>query len=309
MKHVLFTTLFAICLYVANAGIIVLNWPYMDAANNCIIGHGDPDGNNKADIHFTIYLKSSSSYSNNSNLFDSGLYKLGILVSTSFYEQFIPISDFEEVFSASSSLFLYSQNISVPHFSNPAAGSGSTFGTPSGSNYHLTFEYSVSVGYQHIDPSITNNIPFTNNNLFLEYPPTPMNPAGSNSEVAIKDVCSLFTPLSGIRNLRLSGNYEGHNKNTLESNDIEISEKFNSSKAYPNPFTQDFTIQYRIEQSQDVSIEVFDAHGALKYVQNEYYNEGFYEKNINEITLPKGIYFCCLKTENNLEIFKLIKTQ
>lgn len=282
------------CLYMADAGVIKCNWPYMDAENNCIMYYNDPDGNGIDDITFNIYLRSPFSYSDNPSDFDQGFNKLGVYVTASASifddtEQFIPISQFTQL-NFSTHVKTYRATVTVP--------------VPLFVGIDANFDYNVTIGYQSISPFVAS-LPFVNDgSLFYEYAPTPMNPAGSISETASKDICG--TPDLSPSSSKLSSNTQANKVIIKDDNSLNITET-TGTKIFPNPFTEDFTVQYQIEEAQEVSIEILNANGASKYVHNEYQNEGFYQKNISEIDLPKGIYFCHFKTGNKLETFKLVK--
>jgi len=239
MKHFLFTTLFAMCLYLADAGVINLNWPYMDAANNCILNIGDPDGNGRDDIHFGVILISTSSYQNNPNLFNDGTKQLGILfktVTSNFngqYQRFMPLYAFNQsAFGQSFAIteFEYKKNVTVPY----------TYGL------NTTFQFTVELVYRDNSGLTTVFSPYNNDDgLFLDH--ETLLPVANTPIFMVKDVCS-YVP---INSKRLSGN---------QSN----------TKVFPSVFTNEFTIQYEIEEAQEVGIEVFDANGALKYEFSEH---------------------------------------
>lgn len=282
------------CLYLANAGVIKCNWPYMDATNNCILFFGDPDNNGTNDIQFDVLLKSQWSYSSNPGAFN-GNGQLGILVDANNTNQFIPFSQFTQTLNPGGATYTYKKNLSFPFFA--------FVGTDP------TFSYSVSLvlksgGKQ---PVYAPYNAFSNTSVIFEnFASTPMNPWGSTSESATKSVCDPQGTSSPT--FRLSNDSKANKIVTENSNLVNTNKLASNTKIYPNPFIEDFTIQYQLEEAQEISIEIFDAKGALKYTYNEFQNEGFQEKSINETALLKGIYFCRLTTANKLETFKLVKT-
>lgn len=76
---------------------------------------------------------------------------------------------------------------------------------------------------------------------------------------------------------------------------------------YPNPFENSFTIDYKVEKAEIVTIEIFDVLGNLvEVVLSEYKMTGIYSKNINSMQLKDGIYI--LKySDNSSLIQKIIK--
>lgn len=75
-------------------------------------------------------------------------------------------------------------------------------------------------------------------------------------------------------------------------------------KIYPNPFVDEFTIEYNAEITK---IEILDVNGILHYNLNVNPNNYEFRKQINNFNLPKGVYVCRLKSENSEYNLKIIK--
>lgn len=86
---------------------------------------------------------------------------------------------------------------------------------------------------------------------------------------------------------------------------LGLNEDFtNDFSAYPNPVTENLTIQLPLNASI-TQLAVFDVLGKLEYILND-----FSESNIIEVDfsqLPKGIHFLKLSTRDNTYISKVVK--
>lgn len=77
---------------------------------------------------------------------------------------------------------------------------------------------------------------------------------------------------------------------------------------FPNPFNQNLTLQYSINEPQNVTIEIFDINGAMKHFKELKHDAGgIYEYNINDMGLLKGIYLCKIRSTNFANSIKIIK--
>lgn len=78
---------------------------------------------------------------------------------------------------------------------------------------------------------------------------------------------------------------------------------------YPNPFTQQVTLQFTISEQLPVQATVFDALGRSVMDKNfGDLNEGMYELPLEMGNLPAGSYFVILKMGEKINQRKLIKT-
>jgi photosystem II stability/assembly factor-like uncharacterized protein len=76
---------------------------------------------------------------------------------------------------------------------------------------------------------------------------------------------------------------------------------------YPNPFTNQTTIQFSLDYSTNVSIRVFDQSGRLvSIVANEQMNAGTQKYVFSANNLAPGIYYCNIKTGLFSETNKLV---
>lgn len=78
----------------------------------------------------------------------------------------------------------------------------------------------------------------------------------------------------------------------------EIPYVYSLKQNYPNPFNPSTTIEYSIKESGMVSLSVFDLNGReVAKVVNEIKSAGNYQVSFNAESLPAGIYFYRLETE------------
>ncbi len=77
----------------------------------------------------------------------------------------------------------------------------------------------------------------------------------------------------------------------IQSNDLLPSE-FNLSQNYPNPFNPSTTIEFSLEKSGDVKIQIFNIKGQLvETLVDNYKTPGSYYVNWNPSSLSSGQYF------------------
>jgi hypothetical protein len=80
-------------------------------------------------------------------------------------------------------------------------------------------------------------------------------------------------------------------------------------KIFPNPFKQNFSVRFNLEQASEIEIEILNATGQLvhkdKFMGNESNNLWDYNDSHN---LPPGIYFVNIKVGEKTESRKIIKS-
>jgi photosystem II stability/assembly factor-like uncharacterized protein len=93
----------------------------------------------------------------------------------------------------------------------------------------------------------------------------------------------------------------------VHQNPSQFPNKFFLSQNYPNPFNPLTRINYELPITNYVSIKIYDALGnEVKTLVNEKQNAGSYSVDFNAASLPSGIYFYKLVTENFSETRKMI---
>lgn len=146
----------------------------------------------------------------------------------------------------------------------------------------------------------------SNLNGLLEYDGTSWSPINELSDI---------TPLSfdfTHESFKWVGGYYGILLSTYAKSPLEIpanpkAEDF-SIRVYPNPVTENTVIEYFIERSASVKVEITDAYGRLLFSDDL----GDRKAGLNTYRLTKpfttpGIYICRIKIGNEVKVVKLAK--
>ena len=76
---------------------------------------------------------------------------------------------------------------------------------------------------------------------------------------------------------------------------------------YPNPFNPSTTINFSLERSSIVELNVYDINGSLvEKLHSGFTNIGKYSFEFNGKNLSSGIYYAVLKTQEQQKISKMI---
>lgn len=116
---------------------------------------------------------------------------------------------------------------------------------------------------------------------------------------------SLQTPRYFLSRVNPGPYYPGfdlcRNTNKLSSPNSLI-----DSKIYPNPIVKEFTVEYQAIKNEEVTFEVFDINGSLVYATKfRHQDNGLYSKQINNLNLIKGIYFCRIENAESQKTIKI----
>ncbi|MDR2962155.1 MAG: S8 family serine peptidase [Bacteroidales bacterium] len=98
-------------------------------------------------------------------------------------------------------------------------------------------------------------------------------------------------------------------KSTLIEQEVTELEK-SHFKLYPNPTTNNITIEYQLPNSaENVEIVIHDNNGRLVYKLNNTisHESGVYTLSLQTVNLPTGTYICTLKTNKQIFTEKFIK--
>jgi len=83
--------------------------------------------------------------------------------------------------------------------------------------------------------------------------------------------------------------------------------RYELSQNYPNPFNPTTTIQYTLEKSGFVTLEIYDALGRkVKTLVNGWKKKGVYREDFNAVNLASGIYFYTLRAGDFVITKKMI---
>jgi hypothetical protein len=77
---------------------------------------------------------------------------------------------------------------------------------------------------------------------------------------------------------------------------------------FPNPFQQQTTIQYQLDKTTSVTLEIYDVNGRriAQPVPNSSQDAGLYRVNFQAGDHPKGVYYVVLRTEDAVESKRLV---
>ncbi|MCK6622916.1 MAG: T9SS type A sorting domain-containing protein [Calditrichaceae bacterium] len=85
----------------------------------------------------------------------------------------------------------------------------------------------------------------------------------------------------------------------IGDNPASLIDKFALSQNYPNPFNPSTTIDYTLQQSSDISLDVYNLTGQkVATLEKGRKAAGQYTVNFDAANLPSGIYFYTLKAGN-----------
>ncbi len=84
----------------------------------------------------------------------------------------------------------------------------------------------------------------------------------------------------------------------------------NFAKIFPNPFQQDFTIEYTINTAEPVEIEIFNIYGSCihKHIEN-YKTAGTYQYSYNTSNNKTGLYIIKIKSGSFIQSLITLKIQ
>ena len=100
----------------------------------------------------------------------------------------------------------------------------------------------------------------------------------------------------GINNISL---IEPSSDHIPDSNDI--------INIYPNPFNPSTQVEFRLEQSQNIKISVFNAKGELiDIISDKKYEAGFQSINWTPNNISSGLYIISIKSKNIINNHKVL---
>jgi hypothetical protein len=90
-------------------------------------------------------------------------------------------------------------------------------------------------------------------------------------------------------------------------NYVNEEESYFKLKNYPNPFNPETHISYILKEATHVKLTVYDRLGReVAELVNEQQSEGEYTISFNASDLPSGIYFYRIKTNERIEVRKMV---
>ncbi len=80
-----------------------------------------------------------------------------------------------------------------------------------------------------------------------------------------------------------------------------------SARAYPNPFNEMTTIEYELDQADDISLNIYDITGhKIETLRRAHQQSGIYQTRWNATTNLPGFYYYQLKVGNHVNTGKLV---
>ncbi|MCX6162480.1 MAG: T9SS type A sorting domain-containing protein [Ignavibacteriae bacterium] len=102
-------------------------------------------------------------------------------------------------------------------------------------------------------------------------------------------------------------NKENISSKDQQDNTLKEKESYFDAKNYPNPFNPSTTISYTLKESSYVKLSVYDRLGReVKTLVEDQQNAGTHTVEFNGSSLPSGIYFFRIKTNERTEVKKMI---
>jgi hypothetical protein len=81
-----------------------------------------------------------------------------------------------------------------------------------------------------------------------------------------------------------------------------------SGKVFPNPFTHSTTISFNLEKAGTILVSIYDVTGReIKIVPVKNIQQGRNSVNVDLSELNSGVYFCKIKSAENIQTAKLVK--
>ncbi|MFA7421233.1 MAG: T9SS type A sorting domain-containing protein [Melioribacteraceae bacterium] len=86
-----------------------------------------------------------------------------------------------------------------------------------------------------------------------------------------------------------------------------VSDDYRLKQNYPNPFNPSTVIEYSLNKDSYVKLSIINVLGKeLAVLVNGEKKKGFYSEKFDGGSLSSGVYFCVLRTNNNVETRKMI---
>jgi hypothetical protein len=87
-------------------------------------------------------------------------------------------------------------------------------------------------------------------------------------------------------------------------------EDISNMRAFPNPFSLATTIEYELNESGIIQLDIYNCFGELnKQLYSGYQNKGNHQVTINCADLVPGLYFCTVKTQTGIYFIKMVRME
>jgi hypothetical protein len=174
----------------------------------------------------------------------------------------------------------------------------------SGANITIQADQTIVAGENNSSFAAENgtNITFAAGEIIVLKPGFHAN-AGSNFHANI-------TPCSGKTLAKVKSNTSDARNAKPDSLPNNTTKCMNFAKAYPNPFKNQFTIEYTLDSPSHILIEVFNIHGSKVYSFSENcQNTGVFTHCCNLPNNTSGLYIIKIQSENYIQSIVTLKIQ
>jgi hypothetical protein len=104
--------------------------------------------------------------------------------------------------------------------------------------------------------------------------------------------------------------YSKELKQEVAQTELNSGESYHNAKNYPNPFNPETKITYTLKNATNVKITVYDRLGReVVVLVDESQSEGDHSTSFNASNLPSGVYFYRIKTNEAVEVKKMVFTK
>lgn len=128
--------------------------------------------------------------------------------------------------------------------------------------------------------------------------------------IGTPDQCTGFRqPVDAAKLSTFCGSkYNPNSPATLKRNNEDNQQALHGLNISPNPFSNQFTLNFTIAEETKVDIELSNNLGQIvKTIDSGLKEKGIYQESINTSDLSAGIYFITLRTPQGIETKKLVK--
>ena len=141
---------------------------------------------------------------------------------------------------------------------------------------------------------------------------TYLNAAGRTTTVGLGDKFTSVTGVLGYTHAyyklcpRKDADVIGYTTDIKRENNLSAT-KYALEQNYPNPFNPTTTISYSVPKTGMVTLKVYDVLGReVQTLVSQVQNNGNYRVSFNAASMPSGIYFYSLTSENFSQVKKMI---
>lgn len=136
-----------------------------------------------------------------------------------------------------------------------------------------------------------------------------------SADYTIKVIITVKTGLKALDmvSVKVTDEVQSATQNTLASKPGSMDKKVKSSGAtqntsvYPNPFADQTTIKFTLENDGYTKVSIYGKLDEMTTLTEGYMEAGTYEFVWGNVSLPPGIYYCKINSDNNTSVIRIIK--